>query len=240
MVKRGKRYEGVSGKVDREAHSNVDEAVNLIVQTRSTKFDESVDMAVKLGIDSKQADQNIRGSFVLPHGTGKNLRVLVFAKEAKAAEAKESGADYAGLQDLIGRIEKENWLEFDVAIATPDVMAEVGKLGKVLGPRGLMPAPKMGTVTNDVAAIVKQSKGGRVEVKNEKGGIVHAPLGKSSFDESKIKENMLFVLSWLQKMKPQSSKGEYFRRVSVSNTMGPSISVDLSNVKESLKGFEGA
>ena len=158
MATRGKRYRGLYEKIEKSSSSSVDEAVEIIKQTRSAKFDESVDIAVKLGIDPKQADQQIRGSLVLPHGTGKDLRVLVFAKDEKAAEAKEAGADYAGFQDMLDKIENEHWLEFDVAIATPDVMAEVGKLGKFLGPRGLMPAPKMGTVTNDVAKVGERVK----------------------------------------------------------------------------------
>ncbi len=238
MKKRGKRYEGLRGTVNGGAESSVDEAVGLISRTRSAKFDESVDIAVKLGVNPKHADQQIRGSFVLPHGTGKTLTVLVFAKGEKAAQAKEAGADYAGLEDLVSKIKKENWFEFDVAIATPDVMAEVGKLGKLLGPKGLMPAPKMGTVTNNVAEMVGQSKGGRIEIRNDKGSVVHAPLGKSSFETPKIRENMLFFLSSLLKMKPASSKGEFLRKVSVSNTMGPGISVDLASVKEEIKGFE--
>ncbi|MCY4047671.1 MAG: 50S ribosomal protein L1 [Candidatus Dadabacteria bacterium] len=239
MATRGKRYRGLYEKIEKSSSSSVDEAVEIIKQTRSAKFDESVDIAVKLGIDPKQADQQIRGSLVLPHGTGKDLRVLVFAKDEKAAEAKEAGADYAGFQDMLDKIENEHWLEFDVAIATPDVMAEVGKLGKFLGPRGLMPAPKMGTVTNDVAKVVKESKSGRVEIKNDKGSVIHAQVGRSSFDAQKIRENMVFVLSWLRKMKPQSSKGDFFRKVSVSNTMGPSVNIDLSSVREAVKGFEG-
>ncbi len=238
MIKRGKRYKELCGKFDRESALSVGEAVGLISQTHSAKFDESVDVAVQLGIDPKHADQQIRTSIVLPHGTGKNLKVLVFTKEEKADEAIEAGADYAGLKDMVKKIENENWLDFDVAIATPDVMAKVGKLGKFLGPRGLMPSPKMGTVTNDVAKIVKQSKSGRIEIKNDKSGVVHTLLGKSSFESRNLKENMLFLLSSLQKMKPASSKGEFFKRVSISNTMGPNINIDLMNVKEEIKSFE--
>lgn len=238
MTKKGKRYSELCDKFDRESMYTLDDAVGFISSTASAKFDESVDLAVKLGVDPKQADQQIRGSFVLPQGTGKNLKVLVFAKEEKAAEAKEAGADYAGLEDIVEKIQKENWLDFDVAIATPDVMAEVGKLGKFLGPRGLMPAPKMGTVTNDIAKIVKQSKGGRIEVKNDKGSVIHTVVGKSSFESPRIKENLLFILSWLKKMKPSSSKGEFFRKVSISNTMGPSVKIDLANMKEEIKSFE--
>ncbi|QMU56318.1 MAG: 50S ribosomal protein L1 [Candidatus Mycalebacterium zealandia] len=239
MAKRGKRYAELREKIGNQSVYSVEEAVDLIPQTSAAKFDGSVDIAVKLGIDSKNADQQIRGSLVLPHGTGKNVRVLVFAKDAKAAEAKEAGADYAGFEDLVEKIEKENWLEFDVAIATPDVMSEVGKLGKFLGPRGLMPAPKMGTVTNEIATVVKQSKGGRIEFKNDKGSVVHAPLGKSSFEVSKIKENLVFMLYSLNKMKPASSKGDFFKKVSISNTMGPSINVDLVSIKEEIKAFAG-
>lgn len=240
VKKRGKRYGQLREKTGQKSVHGVEQAIELLSQTRSAKFDESVDIAVKLGIDPKHADQQIRGSLVLPHGTGKTVRVLVFAKEGKAAEAKEAGADYAGLEELVNKIEKENWLEFDVAIATPDVMAEVGKLGKFLGPRGLMPAPKMGTVTTNVAETVKQSKGGRIEIKNDKGSVVHAPLGKSSFETSKTKENMLFFLSSLLKMKPASSKGEFLKKVSVSNTMGPGISIDMTSIREDIKTFEAS
>ncbi len=238
MSKTGKRYSEARAKVDKESVYSIEEASMLVSQTRSAKFDESVDMAVSLGIDPKHADQQIRESVVLPHGTGKTLKVLVFAREEKAAEAKEAGADYAGMEDLVEKIEKENWLDFDSAIATPDVMSEVGKLGKILGPRNLMPSPKMGTVTNDVAEMVRQSKGGRVEIKNDKGSVVHVPLGKSSFETSMIRENILFFLSSLLKMKPASSKGEFLKKVSISNTMGPGINIDTAKIREEVKSFE--
>ncbi len=240
MTKRGRRYKELCDRFERRNFYSLEESVSLIPKTRSAKFDESVDIAVKLGIDPKHADQQIRNSLVLPHGTGKTLTVLVFAKDEKVAEAKEAGADYAGLEEFVKKIETENWLGFDVAIATPDVMAEVGKLGRFLGPRGLMPAPSMGTVTNDVANMVKQSKGGRIEIRNDKSGVVHAPVGKSSFKTSHLKENMLFILCSLQKMKPSSSKGDFFKKVSISNTMGPSINVVLASVKEEIKVFESA
>lgn len=238
VKKRGKRYTELCNKVDKKSAYAIGEAVELISRSRSAKFDESVDIAVKVGIDPKHADQQIRNSLVLPHGTGKTPKVLVFADEKKSSEAREAGADYAGLEEFLKKVEKENWLDFDVTIATPDVMAEVGKLSRILGPRGLMPSPKMGTVTADVAGMVKKSKSGRIEIKSDKGGVVHASVGKSSFEISKIRENLLFFLLSLLKLKPRSSKGEFFKKVTVSNTMGPAIGLDLMSIKEEVKAFE--
>lgn len=237
---KGKKYIELDQKVDRSKSYSVDEALELIEQTKSAKFDESVDIAVKLGIDPRQADQQIRTAFTLPHGIGKDIRVLVFAKDSKADEAKNAGADYIGLDDLVQKITDHNWLDFDVAIATPDVMSVVGKLGKYLGPRGLMPSPKVGTVTNDIADAVNQSKSGRIEVKNEKGGVIHSTIGKVSFGKSKLKDNLLIFIDSLIKMKPSTSKGVFLRKISISNTMGPGINIDVSDVRESLKGFEVA
>ena len=240
MGKKSKNYKNVSSKVDKSKTYSLDEALDLIEQTKSAKFDESVDVAIKLGIDPRQADQQIRTALVLPHGIGKEIKVLVLAKDAKAAEAKDAGADYAGLEEFVTKITDQNWLDFDVAIATPDVMSVVGKLGKQLGPRGLMPSPKVGTVTNDVADAVNQSKSGRIEVKNEKGGVVHSIIGKSSFGKSKLSDNLLVFIDSLIKMKPSSSKGVFLRKISISNTMGPGINIDIADVRERLKGFEVA
>ena len=239
-MKKGKKFVEVLNLVEKDRSYTVSEAVDLIEKTKRTKFDETVDVAIKLGIDPKQADQQIRMAVNLPHGTGKDVKVLVFANEDKAAEAKDAGADYAGLDEYIEKITGENWLDFDVVISTPDVMSKVGKLGKFLGPRGLMPNPKVGTVTNDITEAVKLSKAGRIEIKNDKGGVVHAPIGKVSFGTDKIKENFLSVINVINKSKPSSSKGIYLRKITLSNTMGPGINVDTGDIRETLKGFTAA
>lgn len=240
MAKQGKKYREVKKVVDTKMNYSLDEAIQLLEQTKTANFDETVEVAVKLGIDPRHANQQIRTGLVLPHGIGKDIRVLVFAKEEKQSEAKDAGADYAGLDDLIDKISNQNWLDFDVSIATPDVMSTVAKLGKVLGPRGLMPSPKVGTVTFDVGQAVKEAKAGRIEVKNDKGGVVHAPIGKVSFGASKLRDNILVFMESLIKMKPASSKGTFVRKITVSNTMGPGIKVDIANVREALKGFQVA
>ena len=237
MVQKGKKYTEVSKAVDARTSYIVDDAMRLIEGTKTAKFDETVEVAVTLGIDPRQANQQIRTGMILPHGIGKDIRVVVFAKDDKQREATEAGADYAGLDDLIEKISKDNWLEFDVSIATPDVMNIVAKLGKILGPRGLMPSPKVGTVTFDIAQAVKEAKAGRIEVKNDKGGVVHAPIGKVSFGPDKLKDNFLVFMDSLIKMKPPSSKGVYVKKITLSNTMGPGIKVDFVNVREVLKGF---
>lgn len=239
-MSRGKHYTEIKEKVDKEKTYTVDEAVELLEQTKSAKFDETVDIAVKLGIDPRHADQQIRTALVLPHGTGKDIKVLVFAKDDKVKEALNAGADYAGLDEYVDKITGENWLDFDVAIATPDVMSVVGKLGKVLGPRGLMPSPKINTVTFDVEKVVKESKSGRIEIRNDKGGVIHAPVGKVSFGKEKLKENIIAFMDSLIKIKPSSSKGIYLRKVTVSNTMGPGITIDTNNLREEIKSFEAA
>ena len=239
-MKKGKKYTEVTNMVDKEKQYTVTEAIDLIDKTKRAKFDETVDIAIKLGIDPKQADQQLRMAVNLPHGTGKDVKVLVFANEDKAEEATKAGADFAGLDELIEKITRENWLGFDVVISTPDVMSKVGKLGKFLGPRGLMPNPKVGTVTNDIAEAVKLSKAGRIEVKNDKGGVVHAPIGKVSFGIEKITENFLSVIDVINKSKPSSSKGIYLRKITISNTMGPGINVDTADIRETLKGFNAA
>ncbi len=239
-MSRGKHYTEIKNKVDKERSYTVDEAVELLEQTKSAKFDETVDIAVKLGIDPRHADQQIRTAIVLPHGTGKDIKVLVFAKDDKVNEALNAGADYAGLDEYVDKITSDNWLDFDVAIATPDVMNVVGKLGKVLGPRGLMPSPKINTVTFDVEKVVKESKSGRIEIRNDKGGVVHAPVCKVSFGKDKLKDNIVAFIDSLIKIKPSSSKGIYLRKVSVSNTMGPGINIDTNNLREVIKSYEAA
>lgn len=237
MTTRGKKYIDVSTKVDSRKEYTVDEAMELVAQAHYAKFDETVDIAVNLGIDPRHANQQIRSAIVLPHGLGKKMTVLVFATDDKAVEAKEAGADYVGLDDIVGKISKENWLDFDVAIATPDVMSKVGRLGKILGPRGLMPSPKVGTVTLDVANMVKESKAGRVEIRNDKSGVIHAPVGKVSFGKQNLKENFLAFMGFVIKEKPAASKGVFLRRVSVSATMGPGIGVSVSDIRNELKSM---
>ncbi|MCY3624520.1 MAG: 50S ribosomal protein L1 [Candidatus Dadabacteria bacterium] len=237
MTTRGKKYIDVSTKVDSRKEYTVDEAMELVAQAHYAKFDETVDIAVNLGIDPRHANQQIRSALVLPHGLGKKMTVLVFATDDKAVEAKDAGADYVGLDDIVEKISKENWLDFDVAIATPDVMSKVGRLGKVLGPRGLMPSPKVGTVTSDVANMVKESKAGRVEIRNDKSGVIHAPVGKVSFGKENLKENFLAFMGFLIKEKPVASKGIFLKRVSVSATMGPGIGVSVPDIRNELKSM---
>ena len=222
----GKRFKNALQKVDRNKRYTLDEAVALVVQTAGAKFDETVEIAVRLGVDPRQADQNVRGTVALPNGTGKSVRVAVFAKGEKEREAKDAGADIVGAEDLVKKIQEENWLEFDKAIATPDMMGLVGRIGKILGPRGLMPNPKVGTVTFDVGKAVKELKGGRVEYRVEKAGIVHVPIGKVSFGAEKLLENARALLSSLIKAKPAAAKGNYLLSVAVSSTMGPGVKID--------------
>ena len=225
MAQHGKRYRKSAEQVDHTKRYPLDEAVRLAVQTGTAKFDETVDVAVRLGVDPRQADQNVRGTVVLPHGTGKSFRVLVFAKGEKEREATEAGADIVGGEDLVKKI-SEGWLEFDKAIATPDMMGLVGRIGKILGPRGLMPNPKIGTVTFDVGKAVAEIKGGKVEYRVEKAGIVHVLIGKVSFGPEKLAENARALLQSLVRAKPAAAKGNYIQSVSVSSTMGPGVKVD--------------
>lgn len=225
----GKKITTAKEKVDRTKEYSLEDAIGLVKDAAFTKFDESVDMAINLGIDAKKTDQMVRGAIVLPHGTGKKVRVVVFAKGEKDKEARDAGADYVGAEDLIEKIQK-GWLDFDKAVATPDIMGLVGKLGKVLGPRGLMPNPKLGTVTFDIAKAVKEIKAGKVEYKNEKAGIVHVPIGKVSFDKQKLVENAMAVIDSVIKTKPPTSKGKYLKKVAVSSTMGPGVSVDVGKL----------
>jgi large subunit ribosomal protein L1 len=224
-MKVSKRFKAISTQVDPKIFFSIEEAVNLVKQTANAKFTESVDMAVKLGVDPKKADQAVRGTVSLPHGTGKQVRVLVIAKPPKDEEAKAAGADHAGFQDYLQKIQ-QGWADIDVIIATPDVMGDLGKLGKVLGPRGLMPNPKSGTVTNDIAKAVKEVKGGKIEFRVDKAGILHASVGKVNFDVNKLVENINAFLATVMRLKPATSKGQYVKSISVSSTMGPGVHID--------------
>ncbi|HOK05977.1 MAG TPA: 50S ribosomal protein L1 [Syntrophales bacterium] len=230
MSSKGKSYLEVKKKVTPGKRYPLREAVELVLSTARAKFDETVDTAIRLGVNPQHADQMVRGSVVLPHGLGKTVRVLVFAKGDKEKEALEAGADIVGADDVIEKI-KGGWLEFDRAVATPDMMGAVGKLGKILGPRGLMPNPKVGTVTFDVARAVQELKAGKVEFRVEKAGIVHTPVGKVSFGADKLMENIMAVIETILKLKPASSKGTYLKGIALSTTMGPGIKVDPLSVK---------
>ena len=227
MPKRGKKYLESRGRVNREAKYSLDEALDLLKETARAKFDETVEVAMRLGVDPKYPDQQVRGSVVLPHGTGKSVRVLVFAKGEKQKEALDAGADFAGSDELIAKIQG-GWLDFDKAVATPDVMGAVGRIGKLLGPRGLMPNPKVGTVTFDVARAVRDLKGGKVEFPVDKTATLHAGIGKVSFGKDRIKENFLTFFEAIQKAKPSGAKGTYIRTLAVSTTMGPGIKLNTS------------
>jgi large subunit ribosomal protein L1 len=229
----GKRLTAANAEVDRTTLYDLREALELTVRLAKAKFDETVEMAVRLGVDPRQADQNIRGTVALPHGTGRSVRVLVFAKGEKEAEAREAGADVVGSDELVKKIADEGWLEFDSAIATPDMMGAVGRIGKILGPRGLMPNPKLGTVTFDVAKAVRELKAGKIEFRVDKAGIVHIPVGKVSFGADKVRENALAVLATLQRAKPSSAKGNYMVGIAVSSTMGPGVKVNPAAVRAS-------
>ena len=223
---RGKKYQESAKKIDKNALYDTNEAMSLVVETAPAKFDETVELHVKLGVDSRHADQQVRGAIVLPHGTGKTQRVLVFAKAAKADEARAAGADFVGDMDLVEKIQKENWFDFDVVVATPDMMGVVGRLGKVLGPKGLMPSPKAGTVTPDVAKAVTEIKAGKVEYRLDKTNIIHCPIGKVSFGAEKLAENFNAIMGAIIKAKPSASKGQYVRSCTVAATMGPGIKIN--------------
>lgn len=229
----GKKYKAANEKVEERAYS-IEEAFKLLPSIGVAKFDETVDMAARLGVDPRKADQMVRGTVVLPHGTGRKVRVLVFAKGEKETEAKDAGADFVGNEDLLEKI-KKGWLDFDSVVATPDMMGEVGKLGKVLGPRGLMPNPKLGTVTFDVKKAVTDLKAGMVEFRVDKAGNIHVPLGKVSFGGDKLKDNFSAMAEAITKAKPSSSKGVYLRNMAISSTMGPSIKLDTIEVKNTFK-----
>jgi large subunit ribosomal protein L1 len=224
----GKKFKNASAKIDRTKRYLLEDACKLLPETKIAKFDESVDIAVRLGVDPKHADQMVRGAVVLPHGTGKSQRVIVVAKGDKANEAKAAGADAVGAEDLVEKIQKENWTDFDSMVATPDMMGLVGRLGRVLGPKGLMPNPKVGTVTTDVAKAVRELKAGRVEFRVEKAGIVQARIGKVSFGGEKLTENARIMIETLLRLKPASAKGTYMKSVTLSTTMGPGIKVDTN------------
>ncbi len=224
-----KKHKEARAKVDRTKNYLLKEAVGIIKDASYAKFDETVDVAVRLGVDPRHADQMVRGAVVLPNGLGKDVKVLVFAKGEKEREAREAGADYVGAEDLVAKIQG-GWFDFDTAIATPDMMGVVGKIGKLLGPRGLMPNPKVGTVTFDVDRAVKESKAGKVEFRVEKAGIVHAPVGKLSFAIDKLQENILALVDALVKAKPPAAKGNYMKKVTLSSTMGPGVPIDLTDL----------
>jgi len=234
MANRGRKYLEAKSRVDRNKRYELEEGVKLLLETVYAKFDEGVDLAVRLGVDPKKADQMVRGTVVLPHGTGKKVRVLVFAKGQKEKEAWDAGADIAGGEELVEKISK-GWLEFDKAIATPDMMGLVSKLGKILGPRGLMPNPKVGTVTFDLERAIKEIKAGKVEFKVEKAGIVHVPVGKVSFGFDRLLENIKTILEMILRAKPPTSKGIYLRSIGLSTTMGPGIKIDPFMVRNILK-----
>ncbi|HET7628976.1 MAG TPA: 50S ribosomal protein L1 [Bacillales bacterium] len=228
MAKKGKKYQEALKLIDPEKAYDVNEAIELVKKTATANFDETVEAAIRLGIDTRKNDQQVRGAVVLPNGTGKKVRVLVFAKGDKVKEAEEAGADYVGDQEYINKI-NQGWFDFDVVVATPDMMAEVGKIGRVLGPKGLMPNPKTGTVTPDVAKAVKEIKAGKVEYRADRQGNVHVPVGKVSFDDEKLAENFQTVVDTLIKAKPAASKGTYLKNLSLSSTMGPGVKVDRAN-----------
>ncbi len=234
MANRGEKYLEAKSKVDRNRRYELEEGVRLLLETAYTKFDEGVDLAIRLGVDPKKPDQMVRGTVVLPNGTGKKVRVLAFAKGQKEKEALDAGADVVGGEDLIEKISK-GWLEFDKAIATPDMMGLVSKLGKILGPRGLMPNPKVGTVTFDLERAIKEIKAGKVEFKVEKAGVVHVPVGKVSFGFERLLENIKALLEVILRAKPPTSKGVYFRSIALSTTMGPGIKMDPTYIRNILK-----
>lgn len=229
MAKPSKRRKAWNDLIDREKEYTLKEAVKLVKEAAAVKFDESVDVAITLGVDPRKADQMIRGSVSLPHGTGKAVRVLVFAKGEKATEAQEANADFVGAEDLIEKI-KGGWLDFDRVVATPDMMGQVGKIGKILGPRSLMPNPKVGTVTQDVGRTVSSIKAGLVEFRVDKAGNLHVPVGRASFDEEKLEENIALLVDTVKRLRPASAKGTYIKGITVTTTMGPGISLDTHSL----------
>jgi large subunit ribosomal protein L1 len=233
MTRAGKKYRNNAQKIDRTKKYNFDEAVQLAIDSAYANFDETVDLAVRLGVDPRHADQMVRGTVVLPNGVGKDVRVAVFAKGEKEKEALEAGADHAGADDLVEKIQK-GWLEFDKAIATPDMMSSVGKLGRILGPRGMMPNAKLGTVTFDIGKAVTEVKSGKIDFKVEKAGIVHVPMGKVSFGGEKLLENIAAFLDTIVRLKPPASKGTYIRSIAISGAMGPGVKIDPATVKDLL------
>lgn len=231
-MKKGKRYAELTKLVDRTNNYDPQEAVALVKKLANAKFDETIEAHIRLGVDGRQADQQIRGAVVLPHGTGKEVKVLVFAKDAKAEEAKAAGAEFVGAEELIPKIQKENWYDFDVVVATPDMMGVVGRLGRVLGPKGLMPNPKSGTVTFDVTKAVEEIKAGKVEYRLDKSNIIHVAIGKVSFGGEKLAENFNVLMNAIIKAKPSAAKGQYLRSISVTSTMGPGVKINPARVSE--------
>lgn len=231
-MKRGKKYLEKSKLINKANLYDVSEACALIPQVSTAKFDETVEAHIRLGVDSRHADQQVRGAVVLPHGTGKTVRVLVFAKNAKADEATAAGADYVGAEDLVAKIQQENWFDFDVVVATPDMMGLVGRIGRVLGPKGLMPNPKAGTVTMDVAKAIEEIKAGKIEYRLDKTNIIHVPVGKVSFGAEKLQENFQTLMSAIIKAKPSAAKGTYLKSVVLTTTMGPSIKINAARLSE--------
>ena len=231
-MKRGKKYQDSAKLLDRSKLYDPAEAVDLVVKTGKAKFDETVEAHIQLGVDSRHADQQVRGAVVLPHGTGKSVRVLVFAKGDKVAEAEQAGADYVGAEDMVAKIQNENWFDFDIIVATPDMMGVVGRLGKVLGPKGLMPNPKAGTVTMDVAKAIADIKAGKIEYRLDKTNIIHCPIGKVSFGPQKLQENFGTLMSAILKAKPAAAKGQYLKSVAIASTMGPGIKLNPGRIGE--------
>lgn len=232
MPKRGKKYQDSMKSIDKLKLYDLEEAVEVMLGTAKANFDETIEAHVKLGVDSRHADQQVRGAVVLPHGTGKVVRVLVFAKGDKAKEAEEAGADYVGEAELADKIQKENWFDFDVVIATPDMMGVVGKLGRVLGPKGLMPNPKSGTVTFDVAKAIQEIKAGKVEYRLDKTNIIHVPVGKKSFGTQKLVDNLKVVMEAIVKAKPAAAKGKYLKSVAIASTMGPGVKLNTTKLMD--------
>jgi ribosomal protein L1 len=232
MAKLGKKYKAAIEKYDRSNLYNASEALKIVTDVASAKFDETVEAHIRLGVDSRHADQQVRGAVVLPHGTGKTKRVLVFAKGDKATEAQQAGADFVGAEDMAEKIQKENWFDFDVIVATPDMMGVIGRLGRVLGPKGLMPNPKSGTVTQDVTKAIEEIKAGKVEYRLDKTNIVHVPVGKVSFGAEKLSENFFALIDAIIKAKPAAAKGQYLKSVTVTSTMGPGVKINPVRVTE--------
>ena len=232
MAKKSKKYVEALNKIDRTRLYDATEALSLVAEVATAKFDETVEAHIKLGVDSRHADQQVRGAIVLPHGTGKTKKVLVFAKGEKAKEAEAAGADFVGAEDLVQKIQGENWFEFDIVVATPDMMGVVGRLGRVLGPKGLMPNPKSGTVTFDVTKAVEEIKAGKVEYRLDKSNIIHVAIGKVSFGGEKLAENFNVLMNAIIKAKPSAAKGQYLRSISVTSTMGPGVKINPARVSE--------
>ena len=232
MAKRGKRYANALSKIDRSNLYDASQALSLVCEVAEAKFDETVEAHVRLGVDSRHADQQVRGAVVLPNGTGKTKKVLVFAKGEKAKEAEAAGADFVGAEEMVQKIQGENWFDFDIVVATPDMMGVVGRLGRVLGPKGLMPNPKSGTVTFDVAKAIEEIKAGKVEYRLDKSNIIHVPVGKASFGSEKLFENFKVLMEAIIKAKPSAAKGQYLKSVSVASTMGPGVKVNPARVSE--------